>query len=125
MSSVVNFNEYENIPARTLNMSIRNLLAQKLDRDQVSSTPTHLLKNWMGLAELLGYNYDEIENFDVAGNGGKTKMLLRDYTMKGGDVATLLQSLQDLERYDILEDAVFQQTLRKFLIVSVVIMMYH
>ena len=116
MSSVVNFNEYENIPARALNMSVRNYLAQMLDRDQVSETARHMVKNWMGMAELLGYNYDEIENFDTA-NGGKTRMLLRDYTMKGGDVATLLRSLRDLERYDILEDAVFQQTLRKFFIV--------
>ena len=113
MSSVINIEEYQNVPAWALNMSIRNFLSHMLDREEVSVTPRHLLMNWMGLAELLGYSYDAIMNFDSNGSRGKTRMLLGDYTMKGGDVATLLLSLQELERYDILEDAGFRESLRK------------
>lgn len=110
MSSVVNIEEYQGVSARALNVSIRTFLATMLDKGETLATSRHVLRNWMGLGELLGYNYEQINNFE---NDGKTKMLLHDYSMGGGDVAKLLQSLQELERYDILEDAIFQQSLRK------------
>ena len=114
MSALVNPEDYVDIPARALNMSIRNFLSHMLDRDEVSQTSRHLLKNWTGLAELLGCDYDTILKYGSHGGLGKTRMLLGDYTMTGGNVARLLLALRELERYDILEDQGFQDSLRKF-----------
>ena len=47
-------------------------------------------------------------------------MLLGDYTTSGGNVARLLLALQELERWDILEDQGFQDSLRKFWVYGVV-----
>merc|ERR1712002_1338647 len=64
-----------------------------------------LIKNWKGLAELIGLSYLEIRNLE--NKDDKMEILLNIWQCKGGTVLKLIDYIHRLDRFDILENPDF------------------
>ncbi|XP_013416180.1 myeloid differentiation primary response protein MyD88-like [Lingula anatina] len=98
------YSEYREVPVRALNRSVRNILARLLNPPSVVLTDSGFSKDWKGLAELMGFMNDDISNFESM-RDSYTLLILKDWEkQKDSMIATLFDYIQQLERYDILED---------------------
>ncbi|XP_066572934.1 myeloid differentiation primary response protein MyD88 [Amia ocellicauda] len=90
--------DYSVIPLTALNFSVRKKLGLFLNPS------TMVAGDWTALAELMGFDYLEIKNYEQCQN--PTKKVLEDWQAKcpAATVDKLLQMLKDMERDDVLTD---------------------
>lgn len=90
-------------PAKALSMSTRVGLSKYLNPEQDCLSSFHLVKDWRGVAEFMGFSPLDIENF--MRDKSPTYELLRQWASQGNaNIGVLLKALEAIERYDILED---------------------
>jgi len=97
--------KYEKIPLCGLNSSARRRMAMHLNLDGTLND-SDLMNNYKGLAELIGFEWKEIENFDR--QKSPTEEMLAEWTQRldpEPTVGNLWNFLQELERFDVLLDA--------------------
>ena len=94
---------FTTVPVDALGSSSRVMLSKYLNPGTTNMTDRCLLQDKEGLAELMGYMYQDIQNYNLQKDF--TKSLLEDWSLKqGSTVAVLWNFIAELERYDILND---------------------
>ncbi|XP_023231035.1 myeloid differentiation primary response protein MyD88-like [Centruroides sculpturatus] len=94
---------YNNIPAKVLNVSSRNLLYKLLNPPMEIPTERFLCKDYRGLAELMEFDYMTIRSFEATGN--PTKKLIEEWELlPNSTIGNLLEMLKQIERYDVIDD---------------------
>lgn len=91
--------ELRSIPLVALNVTVRKRLGMYLN------PRTTVAADWMALAELMGFDYLEIKNYEACRN--PTLRVLDDWSAASAasaSVGELLSALERLERKDIVED---------------------
>ncbi len=87
-------------PMSELSLSARKLISRCLNIHIDSTTKGYILQDWRGLAEQLGFSYNDICQFERFPD--PTEHLLNAYsTKRGATNGALWQALLDLERADI------------------------
>nr|AIZ97751.1 MYD88 [Cyclina sinensis] len=97
--------KYSVIPLEALNASCRRQIALHLNLEGTMNED-NIINDYRGLAELVGFNYLEIKNFER--NNSPTEQLLSDWTTRtdlSPTVGTLWKNLLSLERVDVLTDS--------------------
>lgn len=95
---------HSNVPFCILGPSSRQMLALRLDPERLVLSPnTFRLQDWRGLAEVFGFGQIDINNFER--KDCPTIEILNVWSQRNpqASVGDLLQALQEIERYDILE----------------------
>lgn len=91
------------IPLNALNLSTRTQLAQYLNTEQVISCENGLSRDYRGVAELIGLSYNVIDR--ISRSVDPCKNLLDLYENRSdATVGQLLDFLEQIERFDILDD---------------------
>ncbi|XP_019623569.1 PREDICTED: myeloid differentiation primary response protein MyD88-like [Branchiostoma belcheri] len=88
---------YDSIPARYLGVQTRKKLALWLNPPRVGGT------NWEDLADEMGFEYIEIENFKL--NNSPMYEVLHIWSLKeNATIGQLIQMLKHIERFDVLDE---------------------
>lgn len=86
------------IPLVALNVTVRKRLGLYLN-------PKHTVAaDWTAVAEIMGFSYLEIKNYEASRN--PTKTILDDWAARNSEssVGKLVSILEEVERKDIVED---------------------
>ncbi len=106
------------VPLSALNVSSRRIIGEHLNPVIYSQHVVNgIQQDWAGLAELIGFQYNEIQTMLEA----KTVKALSSWTTKkGATIGKLLKHLETMERFDLLENTHFQQAVCKSHVFSLV-----
>nr|ABQ32299.1 Myd88 [Branchiostoma belcheri] len=88
---------YDSIPARYLGVQTRKKLALWLNPPRVGGT------NWEDLADEMGFEYIEIENFKLK-NSPMYEVLHVWSLQQNATIGHLIEMLKSIERFDVLEE---------------------
>lgn len=94
---------YLKIHLEALNASARRLLALHLNLEG-SLLESAMINNYQGLAELVGFSFMEIKNFEL--QKSPTEEMLAEWTTRSDlepTIGSLWDHLNTLERFDVLE----------------------
>lgn len=95
--------DYNNIPARALNVSSRNLLCRLLNSQMEIPTTTFYCRDYRGLAELMEIDNMTIRSFEATGN--PTKKIIEEWELlPNSTIGSFLEMLKQIERYDVIKD---------------------
>lgn len=98
--------DYSDIPISAVGLRCRSVLSMRLDVPQLLLGPLGH-RDWRGLALLVGFSCDEVELLREQGKS-PTSLLLDKWEERSGSqqptVGQLVQHLESLERYDVLDD---------------------
>ena len=101
--SYIPFRRYK---PKALSATIRIFLSDHLNEDAQGISSEGFAKDWRGLAECMGRDYENIESFDRFKD--PTGELIKDWQAEpGSNMGKLFHYLQNLDRYDILENVKF------------------
>lgn len=98
--------KYSVIPLEALNASCRRHIALHMNLEGTLNEDIDMVTDYRGLAELVGFNYLEIKNFER--ERSPTEQLLADWTLRADlspTVGELWKHLRTLERIDVLTDS--------------------
>ena len=98
--------KYEQIPLEALNASCRRQIALYLNLEGSLNEDINMMNDFRGLAELVGFGYLEIKNFER--ERSPTEQLLADWTARedlAPTVGNLWKHLMSLARFDVLTDS--------------------
>lgn len=94
---------FRGYPAKALSYSTRVGLSKHLNPEQDCLSSSHLVKDWRGVAEFVGFSPLDIEN--LMRDKSPTSELLRQWASQGSaKIGVLLDALEAIERYDVLDD---------------------
>ena len=95
--------EFYTVPVQALNISSRRRLEMYLNIPSQIPNSQNMPPDWTGLAELMEFEYLEIQNFER--ERSPTLGVLAAYSNKeGSSVGALLDLIKNLERNDIIMD---------------------
>ncbi|RWS26738.1 myeloid differentiation primary response protein MyD88-like isoform X1 [Leptotrombidium deliense] len=100
------------IPIRALNISSRLLLSASLNAEQLITTDSGLARDYRGLAELYGFSYWDIKNFQRSSDPCKALLDSIDSKRVISDAVNnheysfqhLTSMLEQIERFDVIDD---------------------
>jgi hypothetical protein len=98
--------KYVQIPLEALNSSCRRHIALHLNLEGSLNEDVNLMNDFRGLAEMVGFGYLEIRNFER--EKSPTEQLLEDWTSRpefSPTVGNLWSYLVSLARFDVLTDS--------------------
>ncbi|XP_060586519.1 myeloid differentiation primary response protein MyD88-like [Ruditapes philippinarum] len=98
--------KYVQIPLEALNSSCRRHIALHLNLEGSLNEDVNLMNDFRGLAEMVGFGYLEIKNFER--EKSPTEQLLEDWTSRpefSPTVGNLWSYLMSLARFDVLTDS--------------------
>nr|UCK81535.1 myeloid differentiation primary response protein MyD88 [Arenicola marina] len=100
----------KDVSIKALSMSTRGLLSRELDIPRLTFSRAGDLQDWRGLGEKLGLLHDEIELLANQKPVGQRTVALIDKwcTEAGANIGKLILYLEEMDRFDILEDDVIQ-----------------
>lgn len=99
--------KYAEIPLNALRTSTRKKLSLFLNLEGTLIDEVQCENNYRGIAELAGFSYLEIKNFEIQKRQSPTEEMLHDWTMRPEllpTVGNLWGNLIQLERDDVLTD---------------------
>lgn len=98
--------KYSVIPLEALNASCRRHIALHMNLEGTLNEDIDMVTDYRGLAELVGFSYLEIKNFER--EKSPTEQLLADWTSRtdlSPTVGSLWEHLRTLDRIDVLTDS--------------------
>ena len=99
--------------AKVLSPTARTFLSKHLNQDVEGISSHGYAKDWHGLAECMGRDYENTQSFDRFKD--PTGELIKDWQTESGSIlGKLLHYLTKLDRYDILHDVTFMDMIRKY-----------
>uniref|UniRef100_T1J6F2 UBX domain-containing protein n=1 Tax=Strigamia maritima TaxID=126957 RepID=T1J6F2_STRMM len=94
---------FQPVPLTALTDEMRSILSEALNKPTVTVSSQNFMRNFNGLAELIGFQYSEIKK--ASNSEDPTDYLLTEWTKQSGSsIGKLLELLNKIERYDILDD---------------------
>ncbi|RWS04518.1 myeloid differentiation primary response protein MyD88-like isoform X1 [Dinothrombium tinctorium] len=116
--------DYSRIPIRALNTSSRLLLSSSLNPEQLITSDNGLARDYRGLAELIGFSYSEVKNFQRSNDPlnallnaidvmPKEKQQQQHHQKAENDrhsniefysFSDLISMLEQIERFDVIDD---------------------
>ncbi|KAH3704561.1 hypothetical protein DPMN_079618 [Dreissena polymorpha] len=97
--------QYDSVHLQYLGPTVRRKISLYLNLEGQFNEHAEMINNFLGLAELVGFSYLEISNFER--QKSPTEQLLQDWTTMSDlqpTVGRLWECLKKLERFDVLTD---------------------
>ena len=103
---------FKSVPAKALNVTSRRMLSKHLNPHKIGIENDRAM-DWEGLAECCGFDYLDIQNFRERQD--PTKCVLDEWSsQKSSTLGILAGFLEELGRWDVLEDETLYNAIGAF-----------
>lgn len=96
--------DFHTIPAGALNFRTRGILSRMLNPIQELTTLTGLMRDFRGLAELMNFDYWDIQNFQMTSDPFAKLLIQWTDSQPANTVGKLFDLLEEIERTDVIDD---------------------